>query len=114
MATKFFGDVRDYSPTPHALTRMAQRNIQLHEIWFVMTYGKRSHRAGAIFVQLRQKDIPFDMRHSQRCAQLVGTTLVLSREKPVIVTVYRNRQNGFGEVRRKSSYTKKTRQRLLH
>lgn len=91
-------DLFDYEPTQHAQKRMAQRNITLADIHFVFEHGQRFHRAGAIFFFLRGRDIPKEVR--TELGRLEGTTVVLSREKPRIITVYRNRQ-GLRQLKRK-------------
>jgi hypothetical protein len=86
--------------THHAEWRMAQRNLCLEDILFVLDHGERLYRAGAIFFYLRKCDIPKDLR--RKFGRLEGTTVVMSREMPLVLTVYRNRQKGLRHVKRKS------------
>jgi hypothetical protein len=87
--------------TPHAFQRAAQRNLSLADIRFVLDYGTPLHRAGAVHVHLRRKDLPGEDRRDQRLQQLVGTTLVLNRDQTCILTLYRNRQDGLRHIKRK-------------
>jgi len=73
--------------TSHALFRMAQRNLSLADVMFVVTNGTRYWRAGALHLVLLFKDIP---KHEQRqFARLEGTVVLLDREGEEVRTVYR-------------------------
>ncbi len=85
--------------THHAEWRMAQRNLSLDDILLVLDYGERFYRAGAIFFYLRKCDIPDELLREY--GRLEGTTVVISREMPRVLTVYRNRQKGLRRVKRK-------------
>jgi len=87
--------------TEHARKRMAQRNVSMAQICFIVEYGQQTHCAGAIFVTLRRKDIPASLRPQNEFGRLEGTTVVLSRREPVIMTVWRNRRRGLPYIRRK-------------
>lgn len=87
--------------TNHATRRAAQRNLSLADICFVLHYGQVFHRAGAIHICLRRKDLPVETQHDQRLHQLVGTVLVLNRRQTHILTLYRNRQRGLRHIKRK-------------
>lgn len=90
--------------TGHAEQRMAQRNLSWDDVHIVLMYGQRFHKAGAIFIYLRSRDIPDDLLPDDRFARLEGTTIVVSRDEPgQILTVYRNRQGGAGHIRRKKN-----------
>jgi len=68
-------------------------------------HGHVAHCAGAILVTLRQKDIPKALRAKDLFAQLEGVTVVVSREVPIIQTVWRNRQYGLRHIRHKPRYS---------
>lgn len=90
--------------TDHAEQRMAQRNLSWDDIHIVLMCGQRFHKAGAIFIYLRSRDIPDELQADNRFARLEGTTVVVSRdEMGQILTVYRNRQGGAGHIRRKKN-----------
>lgn len=93
-----------FVPTDHAEKRMAQRNLSLDDVLFTMQHGKIFHRAGALIVYLRAKDIPKHSRRNEKIRKLEGTTVILSREEPSILTVYRNRRNGLRKIKRKPKY----------
>ena len=121
-------DVSQFVLTLHAQRRMAQRNVSLADVRFVLKHGKRFHRAGAVFVHLRGKDIPKEKRHDKNITRLEGTTVVLSRrnvllntliegklaerqettvvshESPIILTIWRNSQDGLRHIKRKVRY----------
>lgn len=85
----------------HARKRMAQRNLCRRDIAFILIHGTRFHRAGAIFVHLRRKDIPATHRSLNAYSRLEGTTVVLSRDEPTIMTLWRNRQRGLRHIQQK-------------
>jgi len=90
--------------TNHARKRMAQRNLTLEQISYIMRYGQQTHCAGAILLTLRRKDIPETLLKDDTIACLEGTTAVFSREEPLLLTVWRNRQNGMRHIKRKPPY----------
>lgn len=94
-------DFQQYVPTNHAEQRMAQRNVSLRDVQYVLEHGQKLHRAGAVFFYLGKCDIPKTQR--QRADRLEGTVVVLSRDMPLILTVYRNRQDGLGRIKKKSA-----------
>ena len=91
--------------TDHAEQRMAQRNLSLNDVLFVLKHGKCYHRAGAMFFYLRGKDIPKRRQRDQKISKLEGATVILSRDAPAILTVYRNRDNGLRHIKRKAKYS---------
>lgn len=94
-------DFQQYVPTNHAEQRMAQRNLSFEDVHFVLEHGEKLHRAGAVFFHLGKCNIPKTQR--RQVGRLEGTIVVLSRDLPLILTVYRNRQGGLGHVKRKSA-----------
>ena len=91
--------------TDHAEQRMAQRNLSLNDVLFVLKHGKCFHRAGAMFFYLRGKDIPKRKQKDKKISKLEGATVILSRDAPAILTVYRNRDNGLRHIKRKAKYS---------
>lgn len=106
------GEFWDEVLTDHALWRMAQRNISLEDVLFVLDHGQKLYRAGALFFYLRKCDIPQKAR--RQFGRLEGTTVVLSREAPLVLTVYRNRQSGLRHVKRKLDRTSRTDATYMH
>lgn len=83
----------------HALTRMQQRGLSPDDIAYVLRHGQKRHAADAQIYFLRDKDLPqADGRHRDR---LRGTAVVVSRLGPVIITVWRNREQGLRHIKRK-------------
>lgn len=97
--------------THHLKQRMAQRNISPDDLDFVLQYGKEFHCAGAVHVHLRRRDIP--ARWQNEYARLEGTTVILSQDEAVAITVYRNRQSGPRRIKRKPSFGYQTNRRYL-
>ena len=91
--------------TKHALKRMAQRNVSTTEISFILAHGTEINCAGARLVHLKCKDIPKSVCHDDQFARLQGSTVVLSKESPVVMTVWRNRQKGLRHISHKPRHT---------
>lgn len=91
--------------TAHAEARQAQRHLSNQDIGYVLLHGQTFHKAGAILVHLRRKDLGLADRADQRCQELVGTTVVLAAEgKRPVLTAYRNRRHGLRHIKRKPDY----------
>jgi hypothetical protein len=90
--------------THHARLRMAQRNVSLAQIWFILGHGHRCHRAGVVLVHLRRKDIPADDLANSQISCLEGTTVVLNRKGTAVMTVWRNRNRGMQQISRKPRF----------
>lgn len=88
----------------HARRRMAQRNVKIEHVQFVLDYGTPYHVAGTLHVYLRRKDIPQHRRHDPALMRLEGLAVVLCREASTVLTVWRNRQNGNKHIKHKSTY----------
>ncbi|MCP5099013.1 MAG: DUF4258 domain-containing protein [Chloroflexi bacterium] len=89
----------------HARQRMAQRNVSTAQVSFILEHGQAVHCAGAILVTLRKKDIPNVLRAKNEFARIEGVTVVLSREEPIVKTVWRNRQHGLRHIRHKPRFS---------
>lgn len=85
--------------TFHARTRMDQRGLSDDDIAFVRHYGSVIHRTGVKFYFLGKRDIPRAFARSH--GHLEGITLVVSPDRHVLVTCYRNR-GAIAEIKRKS------------
>ncbi len=94
-------EVKYFLPVDHAKKRMAQRNLSLQDVHFVIKHGQELHRAGAVFFFLRKRDIPEKLQVDSTYTRLEGTVVVVSRHTPLITTVYRNRKHGLGHIKRK-------------
>lgn len=69
---------------------MAQRNISMSEVGFVIGYGKQSNDKGAVLFHLRKKDIPQELRPDPAISRLEGISVVASKDTGSIITVYRD------------------------
>lgn len=87
----------------HALLRMRQRNVTEEDVRFIVQYGRHIHRAGAIFCQMLQCNMPDYVEPNSAQGRLAGTTVVLCRCGRMVSTVYRNPQ-AFKRDRSKSKY----------
>jgi hypothetical protein len=90
--------------TEHALRRAAQRNLSPSDITYIMQHGSRYHRAGACFYHLGAKDIPHDDQREDELTRLEGAVVVLDADQEWVLTVYRNRDDGLKEIRKKRPY----------
>ena len=88
----------------HALVRMSQNALTEEEIIYVINYGERLCRAGATFFYLRKRDIPEWDRLDNRWMHLAGTAVVLTKDKRLVITVWRNRRNGLKNIKHKVRY----------
>jgi hypothetical protein len=88
-----------YFISPHALLRMAQRNLGPADLAAVLRHGHTEHRAGATFYFLGERDVPEGMERALE--RLVGTTIVIEGGR--VSTVYRNRR-ALSRIRRKSKW----------
>ena len=91
--------------TFHATYRAARRNLSETDIPYVFAHGQCFHCAGALIYFLRRKDLPELDRAQTRFARLEGTALVLSRDGHILMTAWRNRQNGLKRIKQKVAYS---------
>lgn len=91
--------------THHAQLRMSQRNVSFKQLQFILKHGQQTHCAGAILVTLRRKDIPQKFISQRECSCLEGTTIVLSRDLPIVLTIWRNKSKGLQHIRQKVRYS---------
>jgi hypothetical protein len=87
----------------HAEIRAAQRNLSPEDITYIIQNGSRMHNAGAVFCQLRQKDIAPDTPGNHRHRQLAGTTVVMCSCGRYVITLYRE-EKAFHRDSRKQKY----------
>jgi hypothetical protein len=83
----------------HAQKRTAQRGVSPQDIVYILRYGRLYHAADAIFYMLLGKDIPYS--DCNKMSRLIGTAIVVDKEHSTIITIWRNRQNGVRNIRRK-------------
>ena len=88
----------------HATQRAAQRNLSPQAIQFVLSYGERLNRAGAIFYFLRECDLAYPHIKDDELRRLIGTAIVLSKDESQVLTVWRNRKDGLNRIERKSKF----------
>ncbi len=101
----------DITFSEHAIVRSEQRNLSYDEILFVVQYANRIHRAGGLFCQLRNKDMPDNIPGNHPYRRLVGTTVLLCPYcAQQVITAYRNKK-AFLRDRQKSKTCSKRNQR---
>ena len=92
--------------TQHAVLRMAQRNISLADLEYVLEHGERVHKTGVTIYVLRKRDILPKDRKKSEITRLEGT-VVLTGFTPEgnleIITLYRNK-TAFRALRCKQKY----------
>lgn len=88
----------------HAQARAAQRCLSSEDIGYILRHGRRYHAADAIFYFLVGRDVPkADRRQMDR---LVGTAIIVDKTRSTIITMWRNRQHGSRNIRRKRARTR--------
>ena len=93
----------DFEMSQHAMLRAAQRNVSPHEIAFIIKHGKNIHNAGALECQMWHKRMPKDLPHNDPLWRLVGTTVMLSKDRRTVITLYRD-GDAFKRDRRKKKF----------
>lgn len=91
--------VERFALSEHAQYRASQRGLQLADVYFVLRHGKQYRAANAVIYYLRRIDIPADQRKSQE--RLEGTAIITASKQANVITVWRNRQKGMRNIRRK-------------
>ena len=91
----------------HAVSRAIQRGLPIEAINYILDHGKVFHKSGAIIYFLRKRDIPVNDQRYEQISRPEGTALVISKDRRTIITVWRNRNNGLKNIKRKPRYLKK-------
>jgi hypothetical protein len=94
----------DLKLSNHAQARAAQRCLAPADILYILQHGRRYHAADAIFYFLVGRDIPNQDRWQMD--RLVGTAIIMDKERSTIITMWRNRQHGARKIRRKRARTR--------
>lgn len=92
--------------TEHAEMRIAQRNFTIEDVYYILKHGRAAYRAGVIFCQLREKDLPREDRSDERKHKLVGCEVVLTPCKQLVMTVYHARDLKNSRRKSKHNYRK--------
>jgi len=94
----------------HAVLRMAQRNLSLSDVNYVICNGRKLRRAGVTHHFLGKRDIPEADVCNSEITRLEGTTILSdfldSKGGVNIITLYRNK-SAFRMLKRKTKYDKK-------
>lgn len=86
----------------HADRRLAQRNLKMDDVRYVLQHGRLYHAGHARIVYLGRRDIPPEDQRIDRWRRLEGTSLVFDADSGEhLTTVYRNRRNGSRDIKRK-------------
>ncbi len=86
----------------HLSDRMQQRAIKQSTIDYVLHFGTEFHKTGVLFYFSGIATCHRGINRPQ-LSRLVGTTVVSAIDHSVI-TVYRDRQNGLKDIKRKVKY----------
>ncbi|HEY8447394.1 MAG TPA: DUF4258 domain-containing protein [Thermomicrobiales bacterium] len=90
----------------HAGRRLAQRNLSVEDVRYVLAHGRLYHAGKALFVHLGLRDIPAEDRRVDHLRRLEGTILVLDPATGQhLTTAYRNRRRGSRDIKRKPKWT---------
>ena len=90
----------------HAVLRMAQRNVSLDDLHYVLDHGERVHKTGVAIYVLRKRDIPPKDCKRSEITRLEGTVVLTGFTKEgilEIITIYRNR-SALRSIRYKAKY----------
>lgn len=74
----------------HAQLRMAQRNLSVEDLEYVLQNGQSGYVSGARYYYLGKRDIPEPDQHDSRTSQIEGATFLVSDN--TVITAYRNRE----------------------
>ena len=80
--------------TQHAVLRMAQRNISLRDLEYVLEHGERVYKTGVTIYVLRKRDILQKDRKNSDIMRLEGTVVLTGFSQDghlEIITMYRNK-----------------------
>lgn len=93
----------DLELSNHAQRQADRRNFSREDILFVVKNAHREHATGAIFFQMRSKDMPDHIPPNDRRRDLIGATVLTCSCKRFVITVYKN-PSAFKKDRRKVKY----------
>jgi hypothetical protein len=85
---------------------MAQRNVSLQDLEYVLEHGERVYKTGVTFYVLRKRDILQNDRKNSEITRLEGTVVLTSFSQDghlEIITLYRNKR-AFQTLRSKQEY----------
>lgn len=85
--------------TRHFVSRKQERGLQPGVKEFILEWAKPVYRSGEIFLTVREKDLPSEVRHSVLAKRAKGWVLVLTHTG-ALVTAYWNK-NAVSHLKRK-------------
>jgi hypothetical protein len=98
-------DQQEICLTYHAAERLNQRQFSATQIAYVLKHGQALHRTGIVFYFLGAKDVPVCDRHVTWIQRLIGTTILVSAENEVIITIYRNKgRAALQDIKKKTKF----------
>ena len=89
--------------TDQAYRRLMRWGLHPFDVIYVLYHSRMRRRTGARFCSLRPRDVPPDDRALEWVRRLVGTTLLVSADGTVLLTLYKNRPPGRA-IRRQATY----------
>jgi len=92
---------------------MAQRNVSLDDVKYVLEHGERIKTTGITVYILRKRDIPQDDRNKSEITRLEGTVVLTGFTQDgnlEIITAYRNK-SALKAFRSKAKYDNRKRYR---
>ena len=100
--------------TKHAILRMAQRNISLADLEYILEHGQRLHKTGVTIYILRKRDILKSDRKKSEITRLEGTVVLTGFSQGgnlEVITMYRNK-SAFRTLRCKAKYDNRKKYRM--
>ena len=89
--------------TVHAELRCYQRKITRDEVDYVLQFGQRFLHGEVIHCRLHYKDLPKPDRNQDWAISMVGTELVIGKDRCMLITAYRDRSRGSKEIQRREN-----------
>ena len=86
--------------TEQAYRRLARRGLHPFDLIYVLYHGRMRRRAGWGWCVLAAHDVPPDHRRLEWVRRLIGTTLLVSADGTVLLTLFTRRWAGTGGQRR--------------
>jgi hypothetical protein len=99
--------------TQHAVLRMAQRNVSLGDLEYVLEHGERIYKTGVTIYILRKRDILQNDHKKSEITRLEGTVVLTGFSQDgnlEIITMYRNK-SAFRTLRCKEKYDQRKKYR---
>lgn len=93
-----------YTFTEHARLRMAQRGLSEDDLAFVIDFGQVFNTPDAT-IYFMDSVLDFLDDPSRKAERLKGTAVLVAKDSPICITVWRNRKTGRRNIHHKLAKT---------